>query len=420
LDSQTPMSDGKTPRLNYVEGSGSGGGSKSWPAFDGSPLNNSSQSCTWYLTDAQTKKNLVIGANDDCIVDMDTVHLDSYIQYNSNRVNWDWTNAINSIKIKFNRNINSSSALGNGTGYWFNRQITFTYNYSWNTSSVYAMAYFDPQEYAPRSLSLSCTFVVRPNVVQSQIVGPNNLSNWVIDGSGNANYATTSDKNRNDAYTQELRIPTSVNALTDNFVTSPNLPNLKKLSEDTRTAAYTIGQNAFTNSLLETLSIPHCTSIGTRAFGWCHLTDIAAPSLVQIGDNAFESNSKLQTFFGPSVTTIGSNSFRNCTSLSSISLPNLISFPTDGSAFNITNIQQIKIGAPSNTPLTYNNLLSKTPIVTSNNGVSNFSVLIPAANAETDSTKAGWAKSYYNPVYGWTNVQTASGHMLPYFFTTYN
>jgi hypothetical protein len=150
------------------------------------------------------------------------------------------------------------------------------------------------------------------------------------------------------------------------------------------------------------------------------LSDVAIPMVSQIGNQAFAWNANLQIFHGPNVTTLGQNVFQGCTNLKNVELPILSSYPNDGTALANTNIQQIKIGAPSNTPLTYNNLLANTPIVNSNSDVSNFSVLIPAANAETDPTKAGWAKSYYNPVYGWTNVQTASGHMLPYFFTTYN
>jgi hypothetical protein len=119
------------------------------------------------------------------------------------------------------------------------------------------------------------------------------------------------------------------------------------------------------------------------------LSDVAIPNVSQIGEQAFIANTNLQAFFGPSVTTLGENVFQNCTNLKKVELPSLVSFPINGTALANTNIQQIKIGAPSNMPLTYNNLLANTPIVNSNNGVSNFSVLIPAANAQTVPGGAG-------------------------------
>jgi hypothetical protein len=180
--------------------------------------------------------------------------------------------------------------------------------------------------------------------------------------------------------------------LRDNFGLYPTstLAGIAKLSEAPRSTPYTIGIEAFYNkAYLETLSLPNCSAIGSRAFYGCELSDVAIPNVSRIDDQAFGLNTKLQAFLGPNVTILGQNAFQKCGNLKKVELPKLVTFPTNGTAFADTNIQQIKIGAPSNTPLTYNNLLANTPIVNSSNGESNFSVLIPAANAETDPTKAG-------------------------------
>jgi hypothetical protein len=157
-----------------------------------------------------------------------------------------------------------------------------------------------------------------------------------------------------------------------------------------RSSTYTIGFDAFLyKQTLEVLSIPNCTSIGYFAFGYCNIRDVFASSLTQINRQAFYDNEGLQTFIGPSVTTLSEQVFYDCVNLTRVEFPQLMSFPTTEPVFEHTNLQQIKIGAPSGTPLSYYSLLDKTPIVDSNVGISNFNILIPAANAETDSTKAG-------------------------------
>jgi hypothetical protein len=70
-------------------------------------------------------------------------------------------------------------------------------------------------------LNISYKFAVRQNVIQSEIVGENNASNWHIDNNGLAQYpgsTSQTDKRYFDYYTQELLIPTRVSAIQDGFV----------------------------------------------------------------------------------------------------------------------------------------------------------------------------------------------------------
>jgi hypothetical protein len=198
-------------------------------------------------------------------------------------------------------------------------------------------------------------------------------------------------------------IPTRIASFPDNFITGTDhlptsvLPSFINFCEKERTdtTKYTIGKYAFANRPLQTVDIPSCSYIDSFAFSCAlkqdsaSLYNIQLRDLTQIGDNAFEYQNKLTTFNAPMLSTLGANVFLNCKNLTSVNLPKLTSFPTNGTIFSTCNVQQIRIGAPNNTPINYNDLLNGTPILTSNVGVSNFNILIPAANAETDSTKSG-------------------------------
>jgi hypothetical protein len=200
-----------------------------------------------------------------------------------------------------------------------------------------------------------------------------------------------------DTYTRELLIPTRITAISDYFLSASEdlLTSCNKLTEIPRTNGikYSIGNGAFANRPIQTLKIPSCTSIGINSFriaiGTPALTSVICQELLHISAEAFMGQTKLTYFLAPKLTTIDSSAFANCSNLTTMIVPALATYPSDGSAFSGTKLQKIRIGAPNGTPLQYNGLLQQTPIVSSNIGVSNFNISIPAANAETDSTKAG-------------------------------
>lgn len=365
------ISDDNSPRLECLNNWGGFGSSTEWSLYGDLTLE-----CTSTLTDKQTGNVLVDG--DDYTLETDVVTLtsDESTLYQSQIY------AMNALKIRFNLNKNN--------GYWWGRQITWNYHYQLTRTGG--------DHNVNRWLNLSYGFLLQQNVVQHEVVGPSETSNWYIHpDTGEALYQTPANNYRQDKYTKELVIPTRVTKLNDDFIQSGGLPNIETLSEEPAKVQYIIGARAFRNKpTLRYANIPSCTSIGDSAFS--------------------SSGGALTTINAPLCSTLAGSVFKNCGKLITANLPLLSSFPANGNIFSGTNLKQIRIGAPNGTPLTYNKLLDGTPIITSNVGTSDFNIMIPSANAETDPTKAGWATSYYNPIFGWSNTQTASGHFLSFFF----
>jgi hypothetical protein len=172
---------------------------------------------------------------------------------------------------------------------------------------------------------------------------------------------------------------------------------LSKLSEDSNKAQYVIGTSAFLGrSLITDLDIPNCTAIENSAFDLSNVTTtggiehINISGVTSIGQNAFRSQTKLSDFVANSLTTIGDGAFSKCLSLNSISIPNVSSIPT--SAFSGTNLCSLKLGAPNNTPVSFNNppysqnFLLNTPF--SSPSTTNLAISIPSNNASTDPNSA--------------------------------
>ena len=87
------------------------------------------------------------------------------------------------------------------------------------------------------------------------------------------------------------------------------------------TAVTTIGDNAFSNKSLQSVTIPNSvTSIGDLAFYKNSLTSVTIPnSVTSIGDWAFSDNSLTSVTIPNSVTSIGELAFRN-NSLTSVTI----------------------------------------------------------------------------------------------------
>jgi hypothetical protein len=102
-----------------------------------------------------------------------------------------------------------------------------------------------------------------------------------------------------------------------------NVPNNWKLNQniagyvDIGTSVTTIGDNAFRNNQLTSVTIPNSvTSIGTRAFYINQLTSVTIPnSVTSIGSVAFETNPSLATVNSYTTrTSFSSNAFRTTAS----------------------------------------------------------------------------------------------------------
>jgi hypothetical protein len=102
-----------------------------------------------------------------------------------------------------------------------------------------------------------------------------------------------------------------------------NVPDNWKLNQniagyvDIGTSVTTIGDNAFRNNQLTSVTIPNSvTSIGTRAFYINQLTSVTIPnSVTSIGSVAFETNPSLATVNSYTTrTSFGSNAFRTTAS----------------------------------------------------------------------------------------------------------
>ena len=94
------------------------------------------------------------------------------------------------------------------------------------------------------------------------------------------------------------------------------------------TSLKVIGDDAFTECKIETLTLPQCIEeIGDHAFSSCSsLSSISFPDgLTTIGNSAFYRCTKLANFIIPNhVTSIGSSAFYYCSALSSIIIPSSV------------------------------------------------------------------------------------------------
>lgn len=87
---------------------------------------------------------------------------------------------------------------------------------------------------------------------------------------------------------------------------------------------FRIGENAFENSEVKKVNIGNTIrEIASKAFYKCKkLTSVYAPSVVEIGPNAFDGCTKLsEVVLGPDLETIGDHAFAHCESLKEINIP---------------------------------------------------------------------------------------------------
>lgn len=101
---------------------------------------------------------------------------------------------------------------------------------------------------------------------------------------------------------------------TENTVIISNLNN---------SASYVASSVFISNSYLQTVNLPNCSSIGHSAFCNCSsLSQVSLPVCEYIGNTAF-SGCALQSIYLPECSSVGTETFRYCRSLSQINLPKL-------------------------------------------------------------------------------------------------
>ena len=102
--------------------------------------------------------------------------------------------------------------------------------------------------------------------------------------------------------------------VTENKIQIVNLNN---------SASYVAYMVFASNSYLQTVNLPNCSSIGHSAFYNCSsLSQVSLPVCEYIGNNAF-SGCALQSIYLPECSSVGVETFRYCRSLSQINLPKL-------------------------------------------------------------------------------------------------
>ena len=91
-----------------------------------------------------------------------------------------------------------------------------------------------------------------------------------------------------------------------------------------------VGNRAFSDCGLTSVSLPNVTTIGEWAFDGCKLLEsVSLPLATTIGDSVFYQCGSLTSVSFPNATTIGDSAFYQCGSLTSVSFPNATTIGRD-------------------------------------------------------------------------------------------
>ncbi|PZM83272.1 hypothetical protein DLH72_03825 [Candidatus Gracilibacteria bacterium] len=137
----------------------------------------------------------------------------------------------------------------------------------------------------------------------------------------------------------DLDIPTTINGKPVTEINA-NAFKQKGLKTVSGPSILRIGESAFEgNILLISINLPSVTNIGNNAFSHNQLTNINLPQVTTIGDAAFRNN-RLTSINLPLVTDIGNSAFYS-NGLTSINFPQVTSI--GGSAFSDNKLTSISI-----------------------------------------------------------------------------
>lgn len=142
------------------------------------------------------------------------------------------------------------------------------------------------------------------------------------------------------------------------------------------------------------------TNIGNSAFAICSsLTSVSFPNVINIGNYAFQNCTPLKNIYIPNATSIGSSAFYKCTNLPKIELPKVTqigagAFSTclDCQLFDFRGVTQVPT-------LANNNAFSYTP--------STKKIVVPDSLYDEWRTSTNWSSSENNIV---TSIIKASDY----------
>ena len=146
--------------------------------------------------------------------------------------------------------------------------------------------------------------------------------------------------------------------------------------------------SAFEYKLVETVDLPNCLYVGSKAFFYCDsLTTISLPVCTTLYDYAFRFCGNLSYISLPNVVRMSGYCFANCVSLQTISLPNC-SYVSRYAFWSCTNLKTIYMGTARSVVAT----------MTQSNALSDCSALqsiyVPASLVDAYKKASNW--SYYS------------------------
>ena len=146
--------------------------------------------------------------------------------------------------------------------------------------------------------------------------------------------------------------------------------------------------SCFEYKLVETVDLPNCLYVGSKAFYYCaSLTTVNLPVCTTLYQLAFRNCGNLSYISLPNVVRLSSYCLGHCSALETISLPKC-SYVSQRAFYSCTNLQTIYIGTALSTvaTMTHSNALSGCSALQS--------IYVPASLVDSYKTATNW--SYYS------------------------
>ena len=149
-----------------------------------------------------------------------------------------------------------------------------------------------------------------------------------------------------------------------------------------------VRSSAFEYKSVQTVDLPNCLYVGSKAFFYCaNLTTANLPACTALQAYAFRFCSNLSYISLPNVVKLSNYCLGNCMALQTISLPKC-SYVSQRAFYSCTNLQTIYIGTALSTvaTMTHSNTLADCPALQS--------IYVPASLVDAYKTASNW--SYYS------------------------
>lgn len=146
--------------------------------------------------------------------------------------------------------------------------------------------------------------------------------------------------------------------------------------------------SCFEYKLVETVDLPNCLYVGSKAFYYCaSLTTVNLPVCTTLYQLAFRNCGNLSYISLPNVVRLSSYCLGYCSALETISLPKC-SYVSHRAFYSCTNLQTIYIGTALSTvaTMTHSNALSGCSALQS--------IYVPVSLVDSYKTATNW--SYYS------------------------